>query len=198
MKLAFRKNIIRGGVLVFALVYLVGLYYYLSHRVQKEKMGPRYSATLAQGIDFTKSGYPDFISNVTGLSLPEGWGRWSDAKDAGPRIILSFTKPLPENFTLELDIKGYGPNQTEPITLIVGDTKKSFTLITEENSSLKPDLKMVRLKISQNPLQTPASSIELLAPKPTTPPKPPGFNPSNPGSTDQRLLGIGLVGLRIL
>ena len=135
MKLAFRKNIIRGGVLVFALVYLVGLYYYLSHRVQKEKMGPRYSATLAQGIDFTKSGYPDFISNVTGLSLPEGWGRWSDAKDAGPRIILSFTKPLPENFTLELDIKGYGPNQYSKASNIFGTCLNCSTALEESDLS---------------------------------------------------------------
>jgi hypothetical protein len=43
-----------------------------------------YEATLAQGIDFKKDGYPAFIAQVAGMSGLEPWGRWSDADAGGP------------------------------------------------------------------------------------------------------------------
>lgn len=45
-----------------------------------DKLGPRYPASLMEGIDFTRLGWPEFIRNVKGLSGYEPWGRWSDAK----------------------------------------------------------------------------------------------------------------------
>ena len=181
-------------ILIFSTLYLLGLYFFLVDKVHKEKMGVRHEATLEQGIDFTKPGYPLFLKNVTGLSSPENWGRWSDAKDAGARIIFEFKEPLPKKFTLELVLKAYGPNQTGPIKVIVGNTVTEFYL----NSKLPGnEMQKIKLAITQNDGAPMAKTIEFVAPKPTAPPKPANFNPSNPGDVDQRLLGVGLVKISI-
>ena len=181
-------------VLVLAALYLIGLYSFLTNTVHQKKMGLRYEASLEQGIDFTKPGYPLFLKNVTGMSNPESWGRWSDAKDAGPKVIFEFNDPLPKRFTLEISLKAYGPNQSEPIKVIVGKQIVEFSL----NPKLDKDgMQTVKLDIDQSPLNKLVNSIELVAQKPTAPPKPANFNPSNPGDTDQRLLGLGLTYLRI-
>ena len=180
-------------VLILAALYLIGLYVFLSNKVHKEKMGLRYEATLEKGIDFTKPGYPLFLKNVTGMSNPEDWGRWSDAKDAGPRVIFEFNEPLPGRFTLELALKAYGPNQSEPIKVIVGKQILEFSLDQKLPSDV---IQTVKLDINHGSIDSQENSIEFVAPKPTAPKKPTDFNPSNPGDTDQRLLGIGLIHLR--
>ena len=45
-----------------------------------DPLGPRYEVTMMDGIDFTKPGYPTFLSDVSGISGPEPWGRWTDGE----------------------------------------------------------------------------------------------------------------------
>src|SRR6185436_9351069 len=72
-------------------------------------VGMAYDATLAQGIDFTRAGYPRFLKEVQGVSGEESWGRWTDA-NLSPTARLRFASPLPKTFTLELRASGLGPN----------------------------------------------------------------------------------------
>jgi phosphoglycerol transferase len=187
-------KIYKPFVLLLAAMYLLGLYFFLSNKLQQEKMGLRYAATLEQGIDFTKPGYPLFLKNVSGVSNPEVWGRWSDAKDAGAKVIFEFNDPLPKQFTLELALKAYGPNQAEPIKVIVGKTVAQFSFDPQLPGD---EVQKISIGITQSPDTPLARSIELVVPKPTAPPKPADFNPSNPGNVDQRLLGIGFTNLSI-
>lgn len=190
-----RKLLFRTILAFTSIIYLLGLYYYLSDRLFQEKMGQRYNSTLEDGIDFTKPGYPNFLSNVSGISNSEHWGRWSDAKDAGEIIQLTFVNPLPKKFLMELKLKAYGPNQSEPINILVGEKKYNVLL----NPNIENDkIQTILLNIEQERNSPPAYKISMIPAKPISPPKPPDFNPSNPGRTDQRLLGIGLVNLRII
>ena len=177
-----------------AALYLLGLYAFLSNKVHQEKMGMRYEATLEEGIDFTKPGYPLFLKNVTGISNPESWGRWSDAKDAGPKVIFEFNDPLPKRFTLVLALKAYGSNQTEPIKVIAGNKVAEF-LLDPKLSNEK--IQSGRVTVALDPSDGPVKAMEIIPAKPTSPPKPLNFNPSNPGDVDQRLLGVGLVKMKI-
>lgn len=189
------KLLFRVILVAISISYLLGLYYYLSDRVFQEKMGERYNSTPEDGIDFTKPGYPNFLRDVSGLSNSEHWGRWSDAKDAGENVRLTFVKPLPKKFVLELKLKAYGPNQSEPIDILVGEEKFKLLL----NPNIENDkIQTILVNVEQKHSSPSTDLIILIPPKPTSPPKPQDFNPSNPGRTDQRLLGIGMVNLRII
>lgn len=88
-------------------------------------------------IDFKKEGYPSFISNISGLSIHELWGRWSDSDI----IRFEFNYLLPAKFTLILRAKVFGPNVQELVYISIGEQTKSFKL-REEMSELRMSFKI--------------------------------------------------------
>ena len=87
----------------------------------------QYNASLADGIDFKKAGYPSFLQYVSGIAQKESWGRWSDAQQ-GKTIRLGFVDPLPEHFQLEIEAMGYGPNANLPTIVRIGEQEKSLII----------------------------------------------------------------------
>jgi phosphoglycerol transferase len=142
---------------------------------------PRYKATLAEGIDFKKQGYPDFLAEVWGMSGHEPWGRWTDA-GAGPMAKFRFKQALPRKFTLEITADAFGPNKGAPVKVRVGSIEKTFVITS------KKDADPYRLVFeTDNNVDT----LEITPPKPTSP------NEINPQDGDTRKLGIGFVSLKI-
>lgn len=141
-----------------------------------------YEATLAEGIDFNKPGYPTFIAEVTGMSGYEANHRWSDATQ-GKIIKFGFKKPLPKKFTLEIVASAFGPNDGLPIKVQVGSVEKTFT-ITNNKTGIQP---------YSIPFKTDGKSVslELTPPKPTSPVE------LNPKSGDARKLAINFISLKI-
>lgn len=135
----------------------------------------RYPATLAQGINFTKPGYPDFIAEVTGLSDHEPWGRWSD----GTPVVFRFTQPLPSRFTLILTAHAFGPNIGTPIKVKAGASEQTLTLTADDQTH--------RLDFT---LAAPTDRLEFLIPQPTSP-------ADLKQGEDPRKLGIGFVTLQL-
>lgn len=70
-------------------------------------------------VDFTRGAWPGVIASVKGLSSPEPWGTWSD----GNKVVLEFSKPLPEQFTLLLKARSLG-DTSQPVTLTVGSEQR--------------------------------------------------------------------------
>lgn len=68
------------------------------------------------GINFQEDISSQDILQVTGLSSPEPWGTWSDEK----QVVLEFSSPLPEKFTLHLVASAFGPNVGKEIEIAVG------------------------------------------------------------------------------
>lgn len=134
-----------------------------------------YPATLAEGIDFTKHGYPAFIAEATGLSGYEPWGRWTE----GAKATFRFTQPLPKRFTLIIQANAFGPNLGEVVTVKAGTVQQEFT-ITEQGQTRRLDFT----------LPEPIDTLELLIPKPTSP-------KDLQASEDARQLGLGLIKLQI-
>jgi len=66
--------------------------------VLADPLGLRYEATLAEGIDFRKPGYPLFIKNVKGIANHEPWGRWTD----GAIDTIRFNQSLPQQFVFKV------------------------------------------------------------------------------------------------
>ena len=81
-------------------------------------LGPRYKASLSEGIAFNRDGYPDFVASVRGISVPDKSGRWTD----GPQTIIEFLKPLPKKFTLKISAGAVPYWQNKPIRITVGTT----------------------------------------------------------------------------
>lgn len=80
---------------------------------------PRYKATLAEGITFRNPGYPEFVKSIKGISVQEGFGRWTDDIEAA----IEFTQPLPKKFTLKITATSYAPSMGESVKFVIGGKK---------------------------------------------------------------------------
>ena len=169
---------------LLALIYLAGLYFVISSKVKGDSMKPIYQATLTEGIDFKRPGYPDFLKYASGMSTIETWGRWTDANesDAPATTMFIFKNPLPKKFTIELKAQAFGPNVDQPITVKVGNHKENFSLKDSK-------MNIIQLGFENN---SNSDTIEIIIPKPTSPKQ------LNVQSDDTRKLGIGIESLKIL
>lgn len=143
-----------------------------------DRYGARYEATLAQGVNFSRAGLPAFLRGLDGLSLVEPWGRWSDAKK-GPAVRFDFVDALPPQFTLTMDVVGFGPNDGKPFRVRMGDTEYPVRLPLRGG--------LLQLQI-ENPGR--AHVIEIIPPAPISP-KELGL------AEDFRQLSIGFRSFRI-
>ena len=148
-----------------------------------DTMAPRYDATLAEGIDFRKPGYPAFVAEVSGVGAREDWGRWSE----GPVSKLRFKDPLPRKFTLVMRAGAIGPNFGQPIIVRAGTVQRQFTV----SGPIGPPPPGAEEFTIQFDGVDGADTIELVPPKPTRP------KDMDPKSDDERMLGVGLVYLKV-
>lgn len=139
-------------------------------------LGPRYNATLSEGIVFNRDGEPRFIRNYSGISEREGFGRWTDGKKA----IIEFVLPLPKEFTLKITA-GASPTIIDmPIKITIGNTrlKVKFTSQTPTEVALN--------------VATDGSAKSIVFEFPNV------KSPKEIGlSSDTRLLGLALIKLQI-
>lgn len=146
-----------------------------------DPLAPRYEASLAEGIDFTKSGYPTFLVEVSGMSGHEAWGRWTDAAE-GATAKFRFVQPLPQKFALELKANAFGPNLGRPVKVRAGAVEKEFVV----KDAQAPELHVLTFDGVNG-----ADTIEIVPPQPTSPKQ------LDPQNGDQRMLGVSLVSLQI-
>jgi hypothetical protein len=69
-----------------------------------------------KSVDFSASVLPDFIEEISGFSVNEPFGRWTDSDIA--RII--FKNPLPLRFHLCIELNAHALNINQPILVVVG------------------------------------------------------------------------------
>ncbi|ELI7923588.1 DUF7024 domain-containing protein [Yersinia enterocolitica] len=141
-----------------------------------DAQGPRYSASLMSGIDFTRAGLPDFIDDTQGLYRPEPWGRWSSQQ-----AVFKFIDPLPQKFSLILKARTFGANAHQPTLVRIGSREYSIPL-TAGISEIRLDVDLTGES---------ADRITFIPPKPISPMQ-------LTGSSDSRILGVGFVSMRII
>jgi phosphoglycerol transferase len=146
-------------------------------RPAADVLGPRYEATLAEGIDFRKPGYPRGVTEVRGVGGYEPWGRWTDSAETR----ITFSEPLPKSFTLEITGGAVGPNAGKPVDVTIGSQTKSFTFSVDPFKG-QPETQSLEFSGAG-----PASTIVLRTP-----------SLWRPAAGDPRELGIALVTLRIV
>jgi phosphoglycerol transferase len=64
------------------------------------------------------------VDSISGASVPELFGRWSDGK----QVQIKMSSPLPRRFDLRLMARAFGPNEQLPFTMRIGDESKTFRL----------------------------------------------------------------------
>lgn len=129
--------------------------------------------TLAEGIDFSRNSFPDFIRHIDGLSAAEPWGRWSDA-NISPSVRLEFVSSLPSRFTLVISAQPFGPNAGKVLKILIGNNIYEYLLPNDVFQARIPvDVKKEKVQ-----------SIEFIIPEPTSPEQL-GMGRSN------RKLGVG-------
>ncbi len=137
-----------------------------------------YEATLQEGIDFKKPGFPKFIAEVSGMSGLENWGRWTDGKI----VKFKFKQVLSKKFTLEIVANALGPNQGLPIKVRVGTIEQTFTIVNKN----PPSTYSLSFETDGK-----SDTVEITIPKPTAP------NEINPENKDTRKIGLGFIALKI-
>lgn len=144
-----------------------------------DPLQPQYAATLAEGIDFAHPGYPEFLSEVSGMSGVESWGRWTDANLANS-ATFHFKQTLPAKFTLEITGYAIGPNVGQPIRVQIGNVEKILTFTDMPAQTTTTAFEGVQA----------ADVISLAVPN--------SIQPSAiSDSADTRKLGLALVSLKI-
>ena len=139
-----------------------------------------YNATLAEGINFKRDGYPSFVADVHGLAdEKEFFGRWSVADE----VTINFVEPLPAKFTVELVASAFGPNVNKPMKIIVGEKEQQFVLA----SGYVEKMQKVLIHVS---IAGKVTSIKFRIPFARTP-------KSMASSTDERRLGIAFGDIKI-
>lgn len=148
----------------------------------------KYRESITKGVNFKESRTPQFIQSIEGTSWSEPWGTWSDAKKADA-VRIKFKPALPHHFILEITAVGYGPNASMPTTIRLLNPDKSKPPI-EYKVIIGPTPSVYSFDFSI-PTQRDANTFEITPPKPISP------KSLNSDSDDERLVGIGLINLKI-
>ena len=143
-----------------------------------DRLGLRYEATLAEGIEFSRPDFPTFVRDVRGLSGQEPWGRWTDANLASS-MVIDLNEPLPDRFNLVFYGHPFGPNTDRYLKVRIGSKEFAFKMLAGETEYKR----LVDLGGEK------VSSVEFVLPYPTSPQE-------LSLSSDGRKLGIGLAKLR--
>ena len=142
--------------------------------------GFTYPADFGSKLDFSKPGIPSYISEFTGLSNPEVWGRWSDAR-LSKDVQFVFAKPLPNQFKLLFRVFSYGPNIGKYLYIRSGKEVHKIQLRGDSQDYtilFKPD-------------GTSRNRITFQVPSPISPSE-------VDGGSDNRLISVGFISLEII
>jgi hypothetical protein len=146
-------------------------------KVFPDPLKPRYEASLYEGMNFRREGFPNFLVAISGLSGREGFGRWTD----GPVLKLRFKDTLPGTFTLKLSFGATGFNVGKDVLVRVGEVHRRLTVLSPVATEYSLHFQGV----------TVADTIEII---PFSHARPVDIDAKNP---DTRALGLAMIYLKI-
>jgi phosphoglycerol transferase len=81
-----------------------------------------FSRAPFEAIRFSRLWSLHDITAISGMSVPEDDGRWSDGKE----VQITMATPLPKHFSLNLTASAFGPNVELPFVIRIGNAEQSF------------------------------------------------------------------------
>jgi len=155
--------------------------YYIDH-TSSDWNPAHYPGLPEQGMFFSRDGLPEWVQSTRGLSVREGWGRWTD-EDLGNIAGLAFTRgfsgPLCVDFTARA--VSWLPGKT--LTVQMGSEIQTLRIAT-------PDLTKYQVQFTQ---LRGADELDILFPD-----KLPRVSEVVPTNGDRRRLGLNLATLRLI
>ena len=153
--------------------------YYIRRATTDWKVA-RGTARLADGFDFADTVYPQEVDYLRGLSLPEPWGRWSDA-NREPAVSILLREPVSGSLCLDVRFLAAPLQAGAPVMIRLGD--QSTTVVP---SDTEPRDYRIEARLSK-----PAWGIHL---EPGRPAPSSGWDPQ---TRNPRLIAIGLIRLQL-
>ena len=152
----------------------------LAWRVRK-RLERMWKARVNRGrvlrVDFSDGDISRHLHQARGLSLPEGWGRWSD----GARVEIEFRQPVRNAHRLSIEIhNAFGPNIGKQLVVRVGASSYHHKLV-------KGPQRFSTIFAAEHQA---VSRVELLIPEPASP-------ESLEGIPDKRRLGVAVSALEL-
>lgn len=142
--------------------------------------GFTYPTELESELIFSRPGIPSYLQSFSGLSNPETWGRWSDAR-LSRNVEFVYANPLPNEFELVVNVFGYEANVGKTLQIVSGRISHEIELPRSAT--------IFRFEFDFN--DSPNNRITFKIPTPTS--------PSNyEGSGDNRLLGVGFISMQVI
>lgn len=146
--------------------------------------------SLREGVDFKSKVRPQFIKTIDGIYDAESWGVWTNGNINGGTTRIIFKVSLPKRFKLSMEALAFGPNTIKPILIRVVNPDSNGPPI-EREVFLTSEPKIIELDFS-TPNMAHANTIEIVTPEPIAPIS------LDLKNKDTRLIGVGLVSLKIL
>jgi hypothetical protein len=131
-------------------------------------------------FNFSKEQLPSYVSDITGFSYQEEWGRWTDA-NLSSSAKIKFNSFLPEKFTLEIKAIAFETNAHNYVKIRIKETEKTFYIKDTGKNIYQINFDGI---ISSD-------TIEIIPPHPVSPKD---INLAD----DPRKLGLGLIHLKII
>lgn len=139
---------------------------------------PRYQGSE---IQFYRPGLPVNVNGFTGISHHEDWGRWTDFSRGEKFATIIFNEDLPANLKFEIEAQPFGNNSLLPTMIRIGDQEKGINIGDASDNIYTLSFNGL--------LKTKVLEIH--------PPSPLLASTANPKSDDKRVLGIGLIRIKI-
>lgn len=137
----------------------------------------------SDSILFYLDGFPEFVSNITGLGQRENWGRWSD-QILNPSVQVTLTDFLPGDFWLEIKAKAYNENANDLTVVRIGNETKYV--------KFDHDITLQRIHFTH----ATGNVIEIIPPHPELSRE--GNIIAAPLDAPIRKIGVGLVSIKII
>lgn len=80
------------------------------------------AGAFPQTVDFRHPYRFGLVKRISGMSVPQPFGRWSDSRE----VQIEMASALPPTFELKLTAFAFGPNTQLPFTIRIGEETKTF------------------------------------------------------------------------
>jgi len=178
-----------------AILVLVAIYIFffaamksLSHniyfQIQEKQLEVLPQYVIGSGLQFcdTCSGLAQTV-RLEGWSRPEGWGMWSDGKQASLGIRLP--EQLPDQLLFTVRLVAIGGDGQQAIDLVINGQKTAHWTLHNGDEQVRSSVVSRSIAAVRQPMQ-----VSFVIDRPVAP-------SSLGSSSDNRLLGVGLLELRI-
>jgi phosphoglycerol transferase len=153
--------------------------YYIRRATTDWKVA-RGTARLADGFGFADTVYPQEVAYLRGLSLPEPWGRWSDASMA-PAVSIQLREPVSGSLCLDVRFKATPLQAGAPVMIRLGDYSATVVPSDTEPRDYRIEVQLTK----------PAWAIHL------EPSRPAPSGDWDPHTASPRRSAIGLIRLQL-